>query len=86
LIVSPVVIFGLLVVGHTILFFLLGGPSEPEAGMSWDEFKNWKESGEWFRQGMTTGLSCIAIPLICGIVVTIITKRKKSLVEPDNPT
>ncbi|MGD9781755.1 MAG: hypothetical protein AB7V14_06325 [Kiritimatiellia bacterium] len=64
LIGAPVILFGGLFLATTVVGYFLGGPREPPAGMAWEEFKTWTDSGRWFWEALLQAIACIAIPLL----------------------
>ena len=64
LISAPLIIFGALLLATTVIANFMGGPREPPAGMAWDEFRIWTESGRWFRESMIQGAALVVVPLL----------------------
>jgi len=70
---------GLLLIS-TLLVLPLGGPREPPSQMTWEEFKQWTDSGAWFWDSMKdcalwggVGILLIALPF-----PRLMMKRKQS--------
>jgi hypothetical protein len=68
--------YGVLLALSTLLTSLIGGPREPPSNMSWGQFRQWIDSGAWFRESIATSISCILIPLVVAGLVTHLTRSK----------
>lgn len=69
--------FGVLLTVLTMLTSFLGSPREPPPGMSWEQFQQWINSGAWFKESITTSVSCILIPAIIAGVITHVTRGRE---------
>ena len=72
----PILAYGILLLALTLLAAPLGGPREAPSNMSREEFKEYKESGRWFRESISLGAGCIILPVISIVSIIFITKKK----------
>jgi hypothetical protein len=55
----------------------MGGPIEGPSGMSWEDFKQWRESGQWWKESVYFFVKLAIIPVIIASLITLVTLRRK---------
>ena len=78
-IATPVMAYGMLLTGVTLLASMVGTPREPPPGMSDEEFHVWVESGRWFWEAILTGGMCLFVPMSIAVGVTLATRKHQRL-------
>ena len=69
--------FALLQLVATVGIAILGGPRDPPYGMSFDDYVLWHDSGQWWRDSVSSAGQLAIVPVAIAALVTLGTIRRK---------